>query len=112
MESNTNFIEPLIQKIEEFGKTSLDLIQLKSLNKSSEIISDLTFKVVLFTSFSSFFVFFCFAVSIYIGKMMGEIYCGFFIVSLFFGLVYFIIMLLKRRIKRKVKQAIISQINF
>ena len=112
MESNTKLIEPLIEKIEEFGKTSLELIKLKSLNKASDMISDLTFKFLLIISFFSFFIIFSIAASLYSGKMMGETYCGFFIVSLSFGFIYFIIMLFKKRIKTQVKQAIISQINY
>ncbi len=39
MEDKLNFIEPLFERVEEYGKTSYELFKLKTIDKTSNILS-------------------------------------------------------------------------
>lgn len=111
METQKIVIEPLFEKVEEFGKTSLELLKLKSIGKVSDVFSEMLVRFLMIASFIFFLLIFSFGASLYIGKLVGDNSCGFLIVSLFYGFIYLVLLLFRKRIKRQVKQSIISQIH-
>ncbi|WP_211161637.1 hypothetical protein [Flavobacterium solisilvae] len=71
----------LIDKIEKYTNTSIDLIKLNAVEKSADVLSSLTSNIVIFIIFSMFTLFINIGVSLYIGKILNEHYLGFIIVS-------------------------------
>lgn len=89
MESNatTNENLNLYEKAENYTKTSLELIKLKTVSTSADVLSTLTSKIAVGAVVAFFTLFLNIGISLWIGKELGEYYYGFFIVALFYLIV-------------------------
>lgn len=111
MEDKTLQVESLIEKTQQYGKTSIELLKLKGVDKASEAISSIAsiWAVVVPVVFS--FILLSIGLSIWIGDAIGEIYMGFFMVGAFYALVAVTIFLCRMRwIKRPLRNLIIRQL--
>ena len=79
-------IEMLFEKAEDCGKTTIELIKLKAIDSSADIVSLLAVKIVLFTVIALFIVIANIGVALWIGDLLGKSYYGFFIVAAFYAL--------------------------
>jgi hypothetical protein len=86
MENTPNILDPLMEKVEEYGKSSLELIKLKVVEKIATFVAIVYANVILFTILILFVAFFNIGLSLWIGTLLGEIYLGFFTVAAFYGL--------------------------
>jgi len=84
MEENTNLIDELIEKTVDYGKSSLELAKLKALDKTSDAISSLLAYYIVIIVLFSFTLFLNVGLALLIGKILGEIYYGFFVVAGFY----------------------------
>jgi len=93
MEENANIIDELIEKTIDYGKSSLELAKLKTLDKTSDIVSSFLAHSVVIVTLFAFMLFLNLGLALWIGKILGEIYFGFFAVAGFYGiaaiLIYF-----------------------
>lgn len=92
MEDKPTNVEELFQKLKDYADTRLDLFKLKSINRISGLMSSAFTLVVLMLLL--FVVIFCITIglALVIGKWVGAVYCGFFIVAgiyLIIGLVFY-----------------------
>ena len=111
MEENTSLIEALIEKTVEYGKSSYDLAKLKILDKISELVSTVIQQVVVFIILLSFFLFLSLGIAFWLGQILGEIYFGFFVVAVFYGISAILTYsFLRKWIKRLVGNAFIKQV--
>ncbi|MCX6181685.1 MAG: hypothetical protein NT150_07150 [Bacteroidetes bacterium] len=111
MENKIISIAPLLERAEDYGKTSLELMKLKALNITSEAVSTFISRsiaaLVLFVSvmFSSI------GAALWLGELLGRIYYGFFCVAGFYaltgGVLYFI---MHKWMKKRVSASIIKQV--
>lgn len=79
-------LELLLEKVEDYGNTTVELMKLKAINKSADIISSLALKIVLFAVITLFIIIANVGVSLWIGDLLGKSYYGFFIVAACNGL--------------------------
>ncbi len=86
MENNAKMLESLFEKAEDFGKTSIELIKLKILDKASEIVSSLIPFSVVFVLIASFMIFLNLGLAFWLGDILGKTYFGFFAVAAFYVL--------------------------
>jgi hypothetical protein len=89
MESNatTNENLNLYEKAENYTKTSLELIKLKTVSTSADVLSTLTSKIAVGAVVAFFTLFLNIGISLWLGKVLGEYYYGFFIIALFYLIV-------------------------
>ncbi len=110
MDDKLNFIEPLFEKAEEYGKTSYELFRLKTFDKVSNILSSFILKGIVIFIFSTCLVLLNIGVAIYIGEQLGKLYYGFFCVALFYAIIGSIVFFLMNSwIKKRINNSIISQ---
>ena len=110
MDSQTNLIEPLLEKAETYSKTSFELLRLKALAKTADVTSTL-FSRSLFILLVSFFAFTInIAVALWLGDMLGKNYYGFLIVAGFYALASIILLIVHPSIKTRVNNTIIRQL--
>ena len=107
MKEKENILEPLWEKAEDYGKTSLELLKLQSVDKASDIISTLLPNLVVIVLTIIFLVFINFGIAFWLGEIWGSVYLGFFTVAAFYGLCgviihFFLHDSLKERIRNKV----------
>jgi hypothetical protein len=111
MEDKTLQVESLIEKTQQYGKTSIELLKLKGVDKASEAISSVAsiWAVVVPVVFS--FILLSIGVAIWVGDAIGATYKGFFAVGAFYALVAVTIFLCRMRwIKRPLRNLIIRQL--
>ncbi len=110
MEDKTVLIESLIEKTQQYGKTSIELLKLKAVAKSTDAISSMVsiWVVIVPTVFS--FILLSVGVAIWIGDLMGKMYYGFFTVAAFFVLVAVVAFLCRNScVKTPLKNFIVRQ---
>ncbi len=111
MNEPTGLIESLIEKGEQYGKTTLELLKLKTLDKSADMISNLISWLVVMILAILFFVPFNIGVALWLGEILGEAYLGFFVVSGFYAFWVIIFAIFRNTlIKRPINNSIISQV--
>ena len=110
MQDQAKMIKTLLEDATEYGKTSLEIVKLKAVDKSSEVISSLVFQTIFFVLLISFIVFVNLGLAIWIGKLLGQLYLGFFVMAAFYlliGLIYYFFF--QNKIKKQVSEYIIKQ---
>lgn len=86
MENNENLIESLIERAAEYSKTSFELVKLKALDKSADVVSTCITHSVVIAFFLSFMFFLNFGLALWLGEILGKTFYGFLIVAAFYGI--------------------------
>lgn len=111
MNESPNQIELLLENAVEYGKTSFQLLKLKALDKSSDIVSSvvpLAFVIVLLTLFLFFG---SIGIAFWLGEIFNKVYLGFMVVAFFYGVLGIVIhFFLQKWIKKLICNYIIKLI--
>ena len=101
MENNGNLIESLLERATEYGKTSYELVKLKTLDKASDIVSSFVPHSVVFVLVTFFLLFISLGLSFWLGEILGKIYYGFFAVAAIYGFIGFVMHFFKHKRLKK-----------
>jgi hypothetical protein len=111
MEDNTKLLESLLESASEYAKTSYELVKLKTLDKTSDIVSSFVPSTVVIILIASFMLFLNLGLAFWLGDILGKIYYGFFVVAAFYILAGLIIHFFMRNwIKKLVGNSFIKHI--
>jgi hypothetical protein len=111
MEHPKELIEILIEKGEEYGKTTLELMKLKTIDKSSDMVSTLVSWFVVAVFAVLFFTFINIAIALWLGQILENSSCGFFIVAGFYALLTLIFAIFRRQLlKKPLNEIIVKQL--
>ena len=110
MSNTKNIIDPLLEKVENYGKTTFDLLKYKTLDKTAEVSSTLISRIILIVTISFFVMALNIAAALWIGDMLGKAYYGFLIVAGFYAIVSIILLLVHRRIQASLNDVIVKQL--
>ncbi|MDP2338913.1 MAG: hypothetical protein Q8N05_21165 [Bacteroidota bacterium] len=111
MDGQSSLIESLIEKGEQYGKTTLELLKLKTLDKSADVVSNLVSWLIVVIFAVLFFLILNIGVALWIGELLGKSYDGFFVVSGFYALLAIIFAIFRKQlIKRPVNNSIVTQV--
>jgi hypothetical protein len=109
METKTSLLEPLLERAEQYSRTSLEMLKLKTVDKtadiSSRLISRLSLAVVLLLCLLTLNI----AGGLWLGSLLGKSYYGFLAVATFYGLAAIILLFIHPYIKDRVSNHIIKQ---
>lgn len=108
MENEINFLNPLFEKIEDFGNTSFQLYKLKAVDKVSKAYSSTIYSGILFFIFLFFFIFMNIGLALWIGKILEENYLGFLSIACIYALLISIVFVVKKQIKHYLENKIIA----
>jgi len=81
METQTNSFESLFERAGEYFETRLELVKLKSVDKSSDIISSVISKLTIILIILFSIIILSVGLALWIGDEIGKSYYGFFIVG-------------------------------
>jgi len=81
MENIVENIELLYQKVETYSKSSFELLQLKTLDKATDLLSSLAVVCVLSILLTMFTLILTIGISLYLGSILNNNYLGFICVS-------------------------------
>ena len=111
MEENLNIFESIYERAIEYGKTSYELIRLKTLDKTSDIVSSFVPHVFVFVLITIFLIFLNFGIALWLGEILGKVYFGFFVVAAFYALAGIVMRFLMHKwLKKLVSNFIIKLI--
>jgi len=111
MEKPRELIETLIERGKEYGKTTLELIKLKTIDKSADMVSTLVSWLIVILFAVMFFTLLNIAISLWLGKVMGNSSYGFFTVAGFYALLTIIFGIFRKQlVKRPVNNSIVKQL--
>jgi hypothetical protein len=111
MENKANSFEALFERAGDYFETRLELLRLKSVDKSSDAISSFASRLAVFFIFSFSVIILSVGLSLWIGEVIGKSYYGFFIVGGAYLIVGFIVYLLRRQlIKSTIANSFIDKV--
>jgi hypothetical protein len=84
MEDKNNLLDSLLESATDYGITSFELIKLKALDKSTDIVSSLIPYSVFILLIASFLLFLNLGIAFWLGELLGKLYYGFFLVAGFY----------------------------
>jgi len=110
MEEKVNIVESLFERTKEYSRSSLELVKLKVIAKSAELISAMASRLIVLVAGILFLLVFTVAIALWIGDLLGKAYYGFLIVSAFYAIVglvahYF----MKDRIRKHISDSFVKQ---
>jgi hypothetical protein len=110
MEERATLIESLLEKAEVYAKTNADLLKLKAIDKSADLLSSLAERFIFMKVFSLVVIMTSVGVALWVGELMGKMYFGFLSVALFYLVVGGIAYIFRKSfIKTPLNNAIISE---
>jgi hypothetical protein len=111
LDEPTVLIESLIEKGEQYGKTTLELLKLRTIDKSADVSSNIVSWLVVGVFAVLFFLVLNIGVALWLGELMGKSYYGFFVVSGFYALLAILFTIFRKQfIKEPLNNSIISQV--
>jgi hypothetical protein len=111
MEDQESLIESLIEKGEQYGKTTLELLKLRTLDKSADVVSTLVSWAIVIIFAVLFFLILNIGVALWIGELLGKSYYGFFAVAGFYALLAIVFAIFRKQlVKQPVNNSIVEQV--
>jgi len=110
MEQTENVLESLLEKVSDYGHTSLELAKLKTLDTTASVVSSLAFYTIALAILLVFMITLNIGLGLWVGELLGKFYLGFFIVTLFYGIAGFILYyFLETPIKKRIHNIVIHK---
>lgn len=111
METPVSVIESLFERAEAYGKTTFELSKLKALDTTTDVISSVMARIIVFITLLVFIVVLSIGVALLVGEALGKSYYGFFIVAAFYLVVGVLLHFsLNEWLKQSVSKSIISKL--
>jgi len=110
METPVTLIEELVERTETFGRTSLELAKLQSLETTTTVATSLVARLSVVVVATLFVLVFNIGIALWLGELLGKRYFCFFIVAAFYLIAAIVLhFFLLRWIKKPMSDLIISQ---
>lgn len=91
-------VDMLYEKAKKYTETSAELLALKTVDKTADVLSSLTSIVLIVIVVAMFTLFINVGLSLFIGNLLNEYYLGFFIVSGFYLVLGLVLYMFKDRL--------------
>lgn len=98
MENIAENVTMLYNKATQYSKSSLELLQLKTIDKVSDVLSSLSFVLSIVILLAMFTLFITLGLAFFIGQLLDNIAFGFFVVSLFYLVLGWIVYLFRKKL--------------
>jgi hypothetical protein len=84
MEDKAKPLESLLNSATEYGITTYELLKLKALDKTSDVVSSVVPHSAVLIILSSFMLFLNLGIALWLGEILGKIFYGFLIIAGFY----------------------------
>jgi len=110
MIDDTTPIATLFERAEDYAKTTIKLVKLNAVDKSAEIVSSLFSLLVVSMTVVLSIIITSIGVALWLGKLLGDAFYGFFIIGAFYLLVAIVLRVFREQwLKYPVSNSIIKQ---
>ena len=111
MDDNAKVLETLLDRATDYGKTTLELVRLKTVDKTADIASSVIPLSIVVFMIATFLLFLNLGLAFWLGEIMGKTFYGFFAIAAFYILTGIIIhFLLHKPIKRLIGNYLIKHL--
>jgi hypothetical protein len=111
MISQITHIKLLLQNFEEYIKTDVELLKLKSVDKSADIVSSIFASVIIILVAIIFVLILSIGLSFFIGRLIGSLELGFFIMSGVWAIIFASLYLSRKKwLKRPAQDIVVKKI--
>jgi hypothetical protein len=111
IKEKSGLLKGLLDNAEEYTRTSIELLKLKTLDVTSDFTSLLVSRLIVLIFLLIFVFMLTVGVALWLGDLLGKASYGFFIVAAFYGLIGVILYFpLGGYVKRRISDFIIKQI--
>jgi hypothetical protein len=111
METPHSIIDPLLEKAEAYGKTTIELYKLKAVEQTSGATSGIASRVIAFAILFFALLMLSTGGAIWLGEVLGKTYYGFLCVGGFYAITFAVVYyLLHDKIKERIADSIIARI--
>jgi hypothetical protein len=111
MQEKPNVFENLVAGAEDYARTTLELLKLKTIDRLSDAASSVLSRIIAFVFFFMFFLTASIGLCLWLGEIMGRVWAGFMLVAGIYGLIAIILsFILHKWFKRRTGDIIIRQI--
>lgn len=107
---DTNLIEPFFERTEQYGRTGIELLKLKSVDKTADLVSSLASRSILTLAISLFAIMLNIAIALWLGDLLGKYYYGFLIVASCHAIAAIVLLAIHPFIKSKMNDSIIRKL--
>ena len=108
--TSADSIKTLIDKSKDYLETKIELTKLKTIDKSADVLSTVVVMVSMIFFLSLFVLFVSIALALMIGKILGDIYYGFFIMGGFYAIILLMIYVKREKwIKTPIANGLINK---
>ena len=101
MEEKSSF-EALLERAEDYTRTSLELIRLKAVDKISDGASSAASKIVAMFFFVFFFLMLSVGLSLLLGEVLGKAWYGFMVMAGLYGILFAVLFFVKHNWLKKI----------
>ena len=111
MENKANSFEALFERAGDYFETRLELLKLKSVDKSSDAVSSFASGLAVLFIFSFSVIILSIGLALWLGELIGKSYYGFFIIGGAYLIIGFIVYLFRKQlIKSAVANSFIDKV--
>lgn len=103
-------IERLIEKAEQYGKSTAELYKLKAIDKVTDVFASLASRIVIFSVLALFILLITVGLAFYFGELLGAVYYGFFTLAGIYAFIAIILLLIRTPLENMFNNYIINQI--
>ncbi len=108
MDATTSILEPVLDSIRDYSKTSLELLKLQSVDKTADMLSTLTSRLIFISFAFLFFVILQIALALWLGDLMGRPFYGFLAMAALDAALCLIAFLLHKTLKKNINDLVIT----
>jgi hypothetical protein len=111
MNTTEKTIETLFNRVEDYSKTSVELLKLNAIDKTADLVSTLLTQMILFSVSIIFILLSSIGVAFWLAVYFDSTAIGFFIVGGFYLGVTLVFFSVRKGIKAPIRQLIISNLS-
>lgn len=110
METKEYPVNSLLERAEAYSKISFELIRLKAASKVSDVFTMVIFHFFIIVILSFFLFGVSVAFALWLGGVIGQVFLGFILVGLFYGILGFILFFMRFSVKTLIYNSVLGNI--
>jgi hypothetical protein len=111
MEEKTGVFEKLFSDAEDFARTTLELVKLRTVEKISDSLSSMVSRTTALIFFFMFFLTGSIGLCLWLSEILGKIWAGFLLVAGIYGFIAVLLwFFIHKWFKRRISDVVIKQL--
>lgn len=111
MDDNATPAATLLRRVEDYSKTTVELIKLTAIDNSVDVVSSFVSRLAIYTTVALSLLILSIGLALWIGKLLGDSFYGFFVIGGLYSILTVALYLFRNElIKYPVSNSIIKQL--